>query len=194
MKIARFFTHDGESPYSRLNFEKRSSEIKNPDGSTVFKLDNIEVPEEWSQVATDILAQKYFRKAGVPQVDENGNPVLDEQGKQKLDSETDSRQVFHRLAGCWRTWGEEYGYFDSEQDAQNFYDEMCHMLAAQVAAPNSPQWFNTGLFQKYGITGKPQGHYFVDPETHMLSKAKNTYEHPKPQVCFIQSVADDLVG
>ena len=194
MKIARFFTHDGESPYSRLTFVRRSSEIKNPDGSTVFKLDNIEVPEEWSQVATDILAQKYFRKAGVPQVDENGRPILDEKGKQKLDGETDSRQVFNRLAGCWRTWGEKYGYFDSKQDAQNFYDELSYMLAAQVAAPNSPQWFNTGLHHAYGIKGVANGHYFVDPKSHELTQAENAYEHPQPHACFIQSVSDDLVN
>jgi len=194
LKVQRYFTRDGESPYSRINFIRRSSEIKNPDGSTVFKLDNIEVPEQWSQVAVDILAQKYFRKAGVPQKDAKGNPVLDEDGQSVTGGETDARQVFHRLADCWRHWGEKYHYFDSEQEAGNFYDEICFMLANQVAAPNSPQWFNTGLHRSYGISGVSNGHFFVDPDTHNLTQAKNAYEHPQPHACFIQSVSDDLVN
>jgi len=194
LKVQRFFTHDGESPYARINFEKRSSEIKNPDGTVVFKLDNIEVPDTWSPVAVDILAQKYFRRAGVPLEDEQGNPVLDKDGKQKLGGERDARQIFHRLANCWRKWGEKHNYFDSPDDAATFYDEMVYMLANQIAAPNSPQWFNTGLYESYGIPGKSQGHYFVDPETHTMSEAKNAYEHPQPHACFIQSVSDDLVN
>jgi len=194
LQVHRYFTHDGESPYSRINFVKKNSEIKNPDGSTVFKLENIEVPEQWSQVAVDILAQKYFRKAGVPQTDEKGNPLLDKHGNPVTGSETDARQVFHRLAGCWRYWGEKYGYFNCKEDAQVFYDELCYMLASQIAAPNSPQWFNTGLFYAYGISGVSNGHYYVDPNTHNLAVAKNAYEHPQPHACFIQSVADDLVN
>jgi ribonucleoside-diphosphate reductase alpha chain len=194
VKIPRYFTKEGESPYSRIRFAGRSSEIRNPDGSTVFKLENINVPEAWSQVAVDILAQKYFRKAGVPMLDEFGKPALDQDGNPKTGSETDARQVFHRLAGCWRHWGEKHGYFDTPADAQAFYDELCFTLAAQVAAPNSPQWFNTGLHHAYGITGVPQGHYFVDPTTHVLTEAKNAYEHPQPHACFIQSVKDDLVN
>ncbi len=194
MKIQRLFTRDGESPYSRINFVKRSSEIKNPDGSTVFKLDNIDVPEQWSQVAVDILAQKYFRKAGVPLTDDKGRPMLDENGDPVTGGETDARQVFNRLAGCWRYWGEEHGYFETEEDAQIFYDELCFMLASQIAAPNSPQWFNTGLHFAYGISGVSNGHYYVDPKSHTLSQAKNAYEHPQPHACFIQSVSDDLVN
>jgi len=194
LKLQRYFTHEGESPYSRMNFTKRTSEIKNPDGTTVFKQENIDVPEQWSQVAVDIIAQKYFRKAGVPLTDEQGQPVLEEDGQQKTGGETDARQVFHRLADCWRSWGEKYGYFKSQKDAQIFYDEICFALANQIAAPNSPQWFNTGLFNTYNISGKSQGHYFVDPETHTLSQAKNAYEHPQPHACFIQSVQDDLVN
>lgn len=194
MKIERYFTKKGESPYSRINFAKRTSEIKNPDGSTVFKLENIEVPESWTQVAVDILAQKYFRKAGVPQYDAKGNPIIEENGDHKTGGETNARQIFNRLAGCWQSWGMEHGYFDSEEDSLAFYDELSYMLASQIAAPNSPQWFNTGLYYAYGISGRSQGHYFVDPKTHNLSKAKNAYEHPQPHACFIQSVADDLVN
>ncbi len=194
MKIGRHFTHEGESPYSRINFTKRTSEIKNPDGSLVFRLENIEVPESWSQVAVDILAQKYFRKAGVPQYDAKGDPKFDENGNPVTGGEIDSRQVFHRLAGCWRQWGEKYGYFDTSADAEAFYDELRYMLAGQIAAPNSPQWFNTGLQYAYNISGKPQGHYYVDPDTHTLTQAEDAYKHPQPHACFIQSVNDDLVN
>ncbi len=194
MKIKRRFTRKGQSPYRGLEFVKRTSEIKNPDGSTVFHLDNIDIPEGWSQVATDILAQKYFRKAGVPQVDANGDTVVDDDGNAVLGSESDSRQVFHRLAGCWREWGEQHDYFDSADDAQTFYDELCFMLANQYAAPNSPQWFNTGLNFAYGIEGPAQGHFYVDPDTKKVRQATSAYERPQPHACFIQSVADDLVN
>ena len=149
--------------YEDIPFSTRSSEIKNPDGSVVFQLDDIQVPNQWSQLAVDILAQKYFRKAGVPQLDVNGEPVKDDQGNPVVGSERDARQVFHRLAGCWTQWGKTYGYFDTDQDSQAFYAELCFMLAKQMAAPNSPQWFNTGLHYAYGISGPSQGHYFVDP-------------------------------
>lgn len=188
MKISRYFTSPNQSPYSNIQFEPRKSEIRNPDGSTVFLMENVMVPEEWSQVATDIIAQKYFRKAGLPEVDEKGMPTGNN------GAETDARQVFHRLAGCWQHWGEKYGYFNSKEDAQTFYDELCFMLAKQIAAPNSPQWFNTGLHYAYGIAGHPQGHYFVDPDTRELRKSTSAYERPQPHACFILSVNDDLVN
>jgi len=177
-----------------LKFTKRTSEIRNPDGSVVFRMDDVQVPEAWSQVATDILAQKYFRKAGVPQVDDHGRPLVADDGAPVLGAETDARQVFHRMAGCWRAWGEANGYFDTKEDAQAFYDELCHMLAAQVAAPNSPQWFNTGLNWAYGITGPAQGHTYVDPADGQVKACSNAYERPQPHACFIQSVRDDLVN
>ncbi len=182
MKINRYFTKDGHGPFSEINFIPRKSEIKNPDGSVVFSMDGVMVPEAWSQVAVDILAQKYFRKAGVPLADGTTG------------AETDSRQVFHRLAGCWKHWGQEFGYFDAEADGNAFYDELSYMLAKQIAAPNSPQWFNTGLHFAYGITGTPQGHYYVDPKTEELERSKNSYERPQPHACFILSVEDDLVN
>ncbi len=194
MKIQRRFTKQGGSPYEGIAFQKRSSEIRNPNGSLVFEARDIDVPAHWSQVAVDILAQKYFRKAMVPLVDQNGGPVLDEAGNPVLGGETSARQVFHRLASCWRHWGQEHGYFDSTEDAQAFEDELCHMLAAQHAAPNSPQWFNTGLHHAYGISGPAQGHFFVDPLTGKLQKSKSAYERPQPHACFIQSVDDDLVN
>lgn len=182
MHIERYFTESGKDPYEGIEFATRRSEIRNPDGSLVFSLDSVQVPSEWSQVATDILAQKYFRKAGVPKPDgvEGG--------------ETDAREVFHRLAGCWRHWGEQHGYFDTPEDAQAFYDELCYMLAKQIAAPNSPQWFNTGLNFAYGIEGPPQGHWYVDPETGELKPSTSAYERPQPHACFILSVKDDLVN
>ncbi|TAJ26042.1 MAG: adenosylcobalamin-dependent ribonucleoside-diphosphate reductase, partial [Nitrospirae bacterium] len=194
MRIERRFTQKGQSPYEGMPFAKRSSEIKNPDGSTVFKLDNIDVPERWTQLAVDILAQKYFRKAGVPQAGPDGTPLVGEDGKPVLGGERDARQVFHRMAGCWTSWGKSHGYFHKEEDATAFYDELCYMLARQMAAPNSPQWFNTGLHYAYGLSGPSQGHYYVDPETHQMTKATNAFEHPQPHACFIQSVDDDLVN
>ncbi len=194
MKITRRFTQPGQDVYAQFEYTHRSSVLRNPDGSVVFEMHDIEVPKAWSQVATDILAQKYFRKAGVPQVDPNGKPIVDEKGEPVFGPERSARQVAHRLAGCWRSWGEEHGYFDSTEDAQAFYDETAYMLLKQMAAPNSPQWFNTGLAHAYGITGPAQGHYFVDPKTGKLTKSKDAYTHPQPHACFIQSVKDDLVN
>lgn len=182
MKISRYFTKPGADRYEGIAFEGRKSEIRNPDGSTVFAMDNVMVPTQWSQVATDILAQKYFRKAG----------VKDSAGKDG--GETDSRQVFHRLAGCWAHWGKNFDYFDTDADADAFYDELCNMLANQIAAPNSPQWFNTGLHFAYGITGVAQGHYYVDPKSKKLTRSANAYERPQPHACFILGVKDDLVN
>lgn len=193
MKINRLFTRKGKNPYAGMEFEKRTSEVKNVDGSRNSTME-VTVPTSWSQVATDIIAQKYFRKTGVPQLDEKGKTILDDNGNPVLGSETDSRQVFDRLSGCWRSWGEKYNYFDSKEDADAFQSELAYMLANQMAAPNSPQWFNTGLFSAYGITGKPQGHKYIDPKTGKLKNSTSAYERPQPHACFIQSVEDDLVG
>lgn len=210
MRIERRFTKPGQSAYAEIEFRKALSEIKNPDGSVVFRLDNIDVPAQFSQVAADILAQKYFRKAGVParlkKVEETQVPsflwrsVADEAELAKLPeaerygSETDARQVFDRLAGTWTYWGWKGGYFKSEEDARAFRDELAYMLATQRVAPNSPQWFNTGLHWAYGIDGPSQGHFYVDPFTGKLTKSKSSYEHPQPHACFIQGVQDDLVN
>jgi ribonucleoside-diphosphate reductase alpha chain len=183
--------YDNKSPQP-IGVHRRR--VRNPDGTVVFRLEGVKVPSTWSSVATDVLAQKYFRRAGVPQTDADGNPLLDEDGHPVLGGETDARQVFHRLAGCWTDWGRAHGYFDSEADADTFYAEMCRMLADQRAAPNSPQWFNTGLHFAYGIDGPPQGHYFVDPETGRLRKSASAYARPQPHACFIQKISDDLVG
>ncbi len=202
MKITRRFTRQGESPYADIPFARRDSRIVNPDGSKVFEAKNIHVPERWSQIAVDILAQKYFRKAGVPlktkPVAEDNVPAWMQRSTAakgtEYGGETDAAQVFGRLAGCWTYWGWTHDYFDSEDDARAYYDEMCYMLAAQMAAPNSPQWFNTGLHWAYGIEGPAQGHSFVDPRTGKLARSTNAYEHPQPHACFIQSVSDDLVN
>jgi len=211
MKFKRNFTKaDWKTPFDGLRFETRKSEIKNPDGSRVFFLDNVVVPDSWSQVATDIIAQKYFRKAGIPvklkTIAEKGVPKwlqrreadsenLDKiEAGNRLKGETDSREVFSRLSGCWTYWGWKYNYFDSEDDAKVFYDEMCFMLASQMAAPNSPQWFNTGLHWAYGVNGPAQGHYYVDGNTGELKKSEDAYSHPQPHACFIQGINDDLVN
>ena len=189
MKIRRLFTKTAKDPYDGLKFVKRYSELKSPDGAVISASDNIVVPESWSQVATDILAQKYFRKAGLKKA-----PKKSPYGDPKEDSEADARQVFHRLAGCWTHWGSAHNYFDTQEDAKRFYDEACYMLAHQIAAPNSPQWFNTGLHWAYGIEGKEQGHTFIDPKTKKLTYSGSAYERPQPHACFIQSVKDDLVN
>ncbi|CAN5175102.1 vitamin B12-dependent ribonucleotide reductase [soil metagenome] len=210
MRIERRYTKAGSSAYDGIEFRTTKSEIRNPDGSVVFKLEGIGVPSTWSQVASDIIAQKYFRKAGVPsrlkKFEENEVPswlwrsVPDEAALktlpegERMTSERDSRQVFDRLAGTWTYWGWKGGYFDSEDDARTFFDEIRFMLATQKAAPNSPQWFNTGLHWAYGIDGPSQGHYYVDYRTGTVHASETAYEHPQPHACFIQSVADDLVN
>jgi ribonucleoside-diphosphate reductase alpha chain len=210
MRIERRHTTQGETPYARIDFRLTTSEIKNPDGSVVFRLDNVEVPAAWSQVASDVLAQKYFRKAGVAarlkKVEEESVPswlwrsVPDTEAleslpeKERFVSELSAKQVFDRLAGCWTYWGWKGGYFSSEDDASAFHDELRYMLAMQMVAPNSPQWFNTGLHWAYGVDGPGQGHYYVDYRTGKLTKSKSAYEHPQPHACFIQGVDDDLVN
>ncbi|HQY88946.1 MAG TPA: hypothetical protein PK402_09815, partial [Tepidisphaeraceae bacterium] len=210
MKVTRRFTTEGKDVFNQFEWSTRTSRISNPDGSVVFEMNDAEVPAQWSQLATDIMVSKYFRKAGVPE-SADGSAVDGRQSAQQISSSTsaqtaDSRpqtstgseksvkQVVHRLAGCWRHWGETHGYFDSTSDAQAFYDELVYMMLDQACAPNSPQWFNTGLFWAYGITGPAQGHFYCHPKTAELKISANAYEHPQPHACFIQSVSDDLVN
>ncbi|MSO88543.1 MAG: vitamin B12-dependent ribonucleotide reductase [Rhodospirillaceae bacterium] len=210
MRIKRRFTRAGTDAYAGIDFHRIASEIRNPDGSVVFRQEGIDVPSDWSQVASDVLAQKYFRKRGVPaalkSVEETSVPswlwrrVPDERSLEKLPAdqrsrgETSAREVFDRLAGTWTYWGWKGGYFDGETDALAFFDELRFMLCRQMAAPNSPQWFNTGLHWAYGIDGPAQGHYYVDPLKGEVVASESAYEHPQPHACFIQSVADDLVN
>jgi ribonucleoside-diphosphate reductase alpha chain len=209
MKFSRTYSLPGD-PYAGLTFEPRSSRIVNPDGSVIFEAKDVMVPVSWSQVAVDVLAQKYCRKAGVPKrtarVSEPGVPewlqrsiadgaALDTLSRDdQFGPERDARQVFNRMAGCWTYWGWKYGYFDSESDAQIYYDEMCAMLARQIGAPNSPQWFNTGLHWAYGISGPAQGHWFVDPAAQTASASADTFSHPQVSACYILGVEDDLVN
>ena len=182
LQFNRLFTKENVSPFDQFDYDYRDSVIKNPNGEKVFEMNNVEVPKQWSQIATDILAQKYFRKAGVPQPDGS------------LGRETTVKQVAHRMANCWRVWGERYGYFATEQDAQTFYEELVYSILNQACVPNSPQWFNTGLHESYGITGGAQGHYYVDPTDKKLKRSTSAYERPQPHACFILSVSDDLVN
>ena len=182
LKFKRHFTSDKQGVYDMFEYDYRTSVIRNPSGEVVFEMTNVEVPKQWSQIATDILAQKYFRKAGVPQPDGT------------LGRETSAKQVAHRMANCWRVWGERYGYFASSDDAQVFYEELVYCILNQACVPNSPQWFNTGLHESYGIKGKPQGHYYVDQNDGELKKSTSAYERPQPHACFILSVDDDLVN
>ncbi len=210
MHFERRFTTSGEDAYAHIEFRSATSEIRNPDGTIVFQAENIQIPAQFSQVATDILAQKYFRKAGVPavlkRVEETAIPSWLWRSKpdikalsklpedQRYSGETSAKQVFDRLAGTWTYWGWKGGYFTSEDDARTYFDEMRYMLATQMAAPNSPQWFNTGMHWAYGIDGPSQGHFYVDYKTGKLTRSTGAYEHPQPHACFIQSVNDDLVN
>ena len=194
MKITPRFTRPGQDVFSTVEWSTRTSRISNSDGSTVFEMNDAEIPASWSQLATDIVVSKYFRKAGVPQVDATGKNKVDASGKTILGPERSVKQVVHRLAGCWKHWGEKFGYFSTPQDAQSFYNEISWMLLNQVAAPNSPQWFNTGLHWAYGINGPAQGHWIAEHDTGAVSLATDAYSHPQPHACFIQSVRDDLVG
>jgi len=224
MKITRRFTKEGQNPFDSVEWTTRRSRISNPDGSIVFEMDDAEVPASWSQLATDIMVSKYFRKAGVPQMEDKYGVLTDgwesaaeraavkagktrkgatatpkgvktdANGRVEMGPERSARQVIHRLAGCWRHWGETHGYFDTPNDAEAFYDELVYMMTHQMCAPNSPQWFNTGLNWAYGITGPAQGHFVADPKTGRVDLADDAYSHPQPHACFIQSVDDDLVG
>ena len=194
LTIHRVFTRENEDPYATVAWARRTSRISDPNGKVIFELKDAEIPADWSQVAADIMVSKYFRKAGVPQYDAKGKAILDEQGNPVLGGETSARQVVHRLAGTWREWGERYGYFRSAADAQAFYDELVYMLLHQMAAPNSPQWFNTGLHWAYDVTGPAQGHFYVDPDDGVLKESSDAYSRPQTSACFIQSVRDDLVG
>ena len=182
LKFQRKYTREDIGVFDQFEYDYRTSVIRNPSGEVVFEMTNVEVPKQWSQIATDILAQKYFRKAGVPQPDGS------------LGRETSVKQVAHRMANCWRVWGERYGYFASFDDAQIFYEELVYSILNQMCVPNSPQWFNSGLHESYGITGKPQGHYYVDQIDGQLKKSTSAYERPQPHACFILSVEDDLVS
>jgi ribonucleoside-diphosphate reductase alpha chain len=194
MKITRRFTTAGHDVWESVEWSSRSTKITNADGSVVFEMNNTQIPMQWSQLATDIMVSKYFRKAGVPQMNEDGTPELTDDGQPITGPEHSARQVIHRLVGCWRSWGESHGYFDTTEDAESFYDELCWMMLHQVSAPNSPQWFNTGLNWAYGISGPSQGHFISDPETGTVTLADDAYTHPQPHACFIQSVSDDLVN
>ncbi|MGB8361598.1 MAG: vitamin B12-dependent ribonucleotide reductase [Acidimicrobiia bacterium] len=194
LRIPRRFTKAGADPYDSFEWSRRDSKIANPDGSVVFEMNDAEIPAQWSQVASDIMVSKYFRKAGVPQFDADGQPILDDEGNPVTGPERSARQVFDRLAGTWRHWGETKGYFASTEDAETFEDELKHMLASQIAAPNSPQWFNTGLNWAYGLTGPAQGFWYVDDATEELTESPDSYGRPAPHACFINGVGDDLVN
>jgi ribonucleoside-diphosphate reductase alpha chain len=194
LRITRRFTEAGTDAYDKIEWSRRDSRITNPDGSTVFEMTDAEIPAGWSQVAADIMVSKYFRKAGVPQFDDEGNQIFDESGQPVLGPERSAKQVFNRLAGTWRHWGEKEGYFATTDDGDAFEDELKYMLANQMAAPNSPQWFNTGLNWAYGLTGPAQGFWYVDGEDEELKASPDSYSRPAPHACFILGARDDLVN
>jgi len=210
MVVERRFTSSGKDPFESFEWIEMDAEIRNPDGSMADTILGVKLPSGYAGVPGKVLAQKYLRKAGVPthlrKVPEEGVPVWlqrSEPDTEKLDllesadrfgGERDGRELFRRLAGTWTYWGWKHGYFASEADARAYFDEMCYLVASQRSAPNSPQWFNTGLHWAYGIEGPAQGHTYIDPVTGKLEYSTNAYEHPQPHACFIQSVGDSLVG
>jgi len=195
MKITRRFTSADTNVFDAVKWEKRTSRISDADGSVVFEMNDAEIPADWSQLATDIMVSKYFRKAGVPQLNEDGTKKVDpDSGEVITGPERSAKDVINRLAGCWRHWGESHGYFDSREDAQAFYDELAYMMLHQMCAPNSPQWFNTGLKWAYDINGPAQGHWIADATTGEVKLSPDAYTHPQPHACFIQSIDDDLVN
>src|SRR3989339_1060235 len=194
LAITRFYTKEGEHPFDTVEWEERNCKITNTDGSVVLEMKNAEVPKHFSPVASDIMISKYFRKAGVPELDDNGMQVFNKDGSPKTGPGKSAKQVIRRMTACWRYWGERYGYFKTTKDAEIFEDELTYMLVSQIGAPNTPQWFNTGLALAYGIRGEPQGHYYVDPDSEELTRSADAYTHPQPHACFIQSIKDDLVN
>jgi len=179
MKIQRRFTTPGSNPLDAIPYERRSTVIANPDGSVVFEMHDVEVPKSWTQLATDILASKYFRKAGVPTAE----------GR-----ETSARQVVHRICHTIRRWAEQHGqYFDSSDDAHAFEDDLSFLLINQVGAFNSPVWFNCGLDHEYGIKGSG-GNWAWNFRKNRPETIENNYTRPQCSACFIQSVEDDLMS
>ena len=193
VELRRHFTKQGTDPLETLTWEKRDISLKRGDGSVIFSEKSFEVPATWSRQAGEIAASRYARRAGVPQYDSAGRPVIGPAGDHLTGPETSVREIISRMVKCWRAWGEQYGYFENTQEAQTFQDELSFMLAHQKAAPNSPQWFNTGLSNSYGIQGSAQGHYYVDPATGETRESRDAYSRPQPHACFIQAVSDTLL-
>lgn len=177
-RFSPLFVGAEENPYQQVKWVKRSSQISGVDGKKVFAMEAIEVPEGWSQLATDIAVSKYFRKAGVP----------------KTGHETSVRQLVHRVVHTIRRAGEQLGgYFASQQDAEQFEKELAHILLQQKGAFNSPVWFNCGLFHEYGVLGSG-GNWRWDFAVEHPVETLNSYEYPQCSACFIQSVDDDLMS
>ncbi len=169
MKIEPYFTSDLKDPYEGVEFKEYSY------GDFIFT-----APGHWSQTAVDIVIRKYRRKTPLPNLPQG---------------ESDIRQIFHRLTLCWAKWAKKSGLITHKSDLKIFKDELTYMLVHQMAAPNSPQWFNTGLYEAYGLKGEAHGHFYCEKtKTGKLSvkKSKSSYERPQPHACFIQGLKDDL--
>ncbi len=211
MRIERRYTKEGQSPYAEIEFRLTTSEIRNPDGSVVFRAEDVEVPVSWSQVASDVLAQKYFRKAGIPaclkkveeptvpswlwrsQADAAAIEALDE--PLRAVGETSSRQVFDRLAGTWTYWGWKGGYFDSESRRPRLLRRDCASCWRRRWPRPTPRSGSTpACTGPTASTGRARATSTSTTVTAKLVKSKSAYEHPQPHACFIQSISDDLVN
>ncbi|MCZ6531410.1 MAG: vitamin B12-dependent ribonucleotide reductase [SAR324 cluster bacterium] len=177
MAFVRHFSVEGTNPLDAVKFVRRRSEISEPNGKVVFEMDDVEVPESWTQLATDIVVSKYFRKAGVP----------------RIERETSVEQVIYRIAHSIRVAGEESGYFNTPGDAEVFEDELTLLLVTQHGAFNSPVWFNCGLYQEYGISGSP-GNWHYNAAKGQVEEIDKSFEHPQCSACFIQRVEDGLMS
>jgi ribonucleoside-diphosphate reductase alpha chain len=176
--IRRFWTTPGIDPLEEVAMDLRNSVISNPDGSVVFRMEGLEIPKGWSQLATDIVASKYFRKAGVPDT-----------GR-----ETSVKALVRRVAKTIRAAGEDFGgYFENREEAEAFEAELGAILVQQRGAFNSPVWFNCGLYHEYRIDGSG-GNYAWDQDTDTFIETKDAYSRPQCSACFIQSVDDDLMS
>ena len=210
MKVARHFTTEGQEPIDFIKWKQVNVTLKDDEtGKIIYEVKGSYVPEQFSPIAANIMIGKYFRLTGVPSETEPavGNPInvnkklfpdwLRRRAPKKgctFGAENHALQVFSRLAGFWTHWGWMYGYFDEEKDARAFYDETIYMLAHQMAAPNTPQWFNSGIFWAYGITREPKGYWRVDPQTGEPMMPKDFYEFPGIHACHILGLSDHLFG
>ncbi len=169
-----FFSTPGMHPFERIEWETRSAKISSDSGEAIFEQDNIEVPVSWSQLATKVVASKYF--------------YGDLEGGQR---EHSVKQLVHRVCKTIADRGLKDGYFASQEQAEIFYNEMVWLCVNQCGSFNSPVWFNVGLYDVYGIAGGKHN-YCWDPQEKGAVACQNSYEHPQASACFIQSVKDSM--
>jgi len=171
---ACFCPTDVADPFDTVEWELRVAAIKEEGGGTFFEQPNCEIPTTWTQLATNVVASKYF-------YGENGTK----------ERETSVRQLVHRVCRTIADWGLGDGYFATADDAERFYRELAWLCLHQYASFNSPVWFNVGLYHQYGVEGA-SCNWIWDPEEKQVRQPENPYEFPQASACFIQSVRDNM--